>query len=375
MLAATFFEGACMKVQLAKKPLAEALSHVERIVPNRSGNPGLNLVRLTVTAGELMLRGTNMDVDIEASVAVDVTNEGDVALPAQVLGQVIRALPGETVDMHLEDQELVVASDHFDTRLQTVDPENAPTVGFPTEFPTRLDAEALAGALSNVRYAAATAEYQAVFRGVKLEVSSQGQGARAVATDGFRLAYHDLQDAGGLPGDVIVPAKGVDEILKVLSGAEVHMAVGDAQVSVKSGGIKLNVKLMDGTFPDYRRVIPTTFPVTVSVNASDLKEAVSRVSVLADRTANNRVDLFVKEGQLRISAEGSFGRGQEILEVGQTGTDAEMALAFNAKYLLDALASFSDEVDVRFSGVTSPTVLGQPNQEHHLAMVVPLRTN
>lgn len=364
-----------MKVQLAKKPLAEALGHVERIVPNRSGNPGLNLVRLTAAAGELLLRGTNMDVDIEASVAVDVTTEGDVALPAQVLGQVIRALPGETVDMQLDDQELVVASDHFDTRLQTVDPENAPSVGFPTEFPTRLDSDSLSAALTNVRYAAATAEYQAVFRGVKLEVSSHNQGARAVATDGFRLAYHDLQDAGGLPGDVIVPAKGVDEILKVLSGSEVHVAVGDAQLSVKAGGVKLNVKLMDGTFPDYRRVIPTAFPVTVSVNANDFKEAVSRVSVLADRTANNRVDLFVKDGQLRISAEGSFGRGQEILDVGQTGTDAEMALAFNAKYLLDALASFSDEVDVRFSGVTSPTVLGQPNQDHHLAMVVPLRTN
>lgn len=364
-----------MKVQLAKKPLAEALSHVERIVPNRSGNPGLNLVRVTATSGGLLLRGTNMDVDVEASLDVDVATQGDVALPAQVLGQVIRALPGETVDMHLEDNELVVASDHFDTRLQTVDPDNAPTLGFPSDFPTKIDGEALAEAFSHVRYAAATAEYQAVFRGVKLEVSGENQGARAVATDGFRLAYHDLPDADGLPGDVIVPAKGVDEILKVLSGSEVHIAVGDAQLSVKAGGIKLNVKLMDGTFPDYRRVIPTTFPVTVSVSANDLKEAVSRVSVLADRTANNRVDLFVKDDQLRISAEGSFGRGQETLDVGQSGTEAEIALAFNAKYLLDALASFSDAVDVRFSGVTSPTVLSQPNQDHHLAMVVPLRTN
>lgn len=361
-----------MKVQVPKKSLAEALQHVERIVPTRSSNPGLNLVRIDLLGDALRFSGTNLDVDIEATVAADVRGEGTLALPAQVLGQVVRALPGDVVDVEVEETELSIASDHFATRLQLVDPDGAPTVRFPDAYGGRLPARDLARALGSVRYAAAVAEYQAIFRGVKLELSDAG--SRAVATDGFRLAYYDLDAATGLESELIVPARSVDEIVKLLGDGEVELAADESQLSLRAGDVRLNVKLMDGAFPDYRRVIPSTFPVAITLGAEELQDAVTRVAVMADKTANNRVDLFVKDGTLQITAEGAYGRSQEAIEVQQEGSDAEIALAYNAKYLTDALSPLGGMLRANFSGPTSPSVLADPDDPAYLAMVVPLRT-
>jgi len=361
-----------MKVQVPKKSLADALQHVERIVPTRSSNPGLNLLRIDLLGDGLRLSGTNLDIDIEATVSADVRGDGSLAVPAQVFGQVVRALPGDVVDMNVEDSELHVSANGFATRLQLVDPENAPNPSFPDRYTGKLPAIELANALGSVRYAAAVAEYQAIFRGVKLELSEQA--SRAVATDGFRLAYYDLDAVSGLDAELIVPARSVDEIVKLLADGEVELDASEARLALKCVDVRLNVKLMEGTFPDYRRVIPATFPVVITLDAERLHEAVSRVAVMADKTANNRVDLFVKDGTLQITAEGAYGRSQEGLEVQQEGSDAEMALAYNAKYLTDALAPLNGMLRASFSGSTTPSVLADPDDPRYLAMVVPLRT-
>lgn len=362
-----------MKVQVPKTSLADALHNVERIIPTRSSNPGLNLLKIDLLGDALRFSGTNLDLDVETTVGADVRGEGSLALPAQVFGQVVRALPGDVVDMEVDDAELRIASASFATRLQLVDPANAPSVSFPETYEGHLPASALVEALAAVRYAAAVAEYQAIFRGVKLELSDQS--SRAVATDGFRLAYHDLDAVSGLEADLIVPARSVDEIVRLLAGdGEVEMVSDGAQLALRSDDVRLNVKLMEGSFPDYRRVIPSTFPVAITLDAATLREAVTRVAVMADKTANNRVDLFVKDGTLQITAEGSYGRSQEAIDVQQEGSDAEIALAYNAKYLTDALAPLGGQLRASFSGPTSPSVLGDPDDARYLAMVVPLRT-
>lgn len=361
-----------MKVQVPKKSLADALQHLERIVPTRSSNPGLNLLRIDLLGDALRFSGTNLDMDIEATVTADVRGEGSLALPAQVFGQVVRALPGDVVDMSVEDSELHLSANEFATRLQLVDADNAPSLAFPDRYAGRLPAAELASALGSVRYAAAVAEYQAIFRGVKLELSDKG--SRAIATDGFRLAYHDLDAVSGLETELIVPARSVDEIVKLLGDGEVELDASESRLALKSGDVRLNVKLMEGTFPDYRRVIPSSFPVVITLDAGRLHEAVSRVAVMADKTANNRVDLFVKDGALQITAEGAYGRSQEGLEVQQEGSDAEIALAYNAKYLTDALAPLDGMLRASFSGATSPSVMADPDDARYLAMVVPLRT-
>lgn len=363
-----------MRVLVPKKSLADALARVERIVPTRSSNPGLSLLRIDVQDDALVLSGSNMDVDIRSQINADARGSGSYAVTAHVFGQVVRALPADEVEMELSETEIQIASGGYTTKLQLVSPASAAVLSFPSQHSGSMDAHLLARALGAVRYAAAVADFQAVFRGVKLELGETH--TRAVATDGFRLAYYHLETGTGLNADVIVPARSVEELLRVLDDGDAALHLDSGQLSVEHAGYSLNLKLMDGTFPDYQRVIPNTYPVSITLPASQLAEAVSRVALMADKSANNRVDLFVKDGQLQITAEGSFGRSQEALQVMQEGTDSEIQLAYNSKYLIDALAPAAGDIRLRFSGVNaSPSVVNDLGDPGYLAMVVPLRTS
>lgn len=361
-----------MNAHVPKKQLAESLGHVERMIPTRSSNPGLSLVKLELTEDQLTLSGSNMDIDIQATLTADVQGEGVVALPAQVFGQVVRALPGEMVELLFSDKELEISSGSYATKLQLAEASSSPALTFPETYRGQLSGGELGAALAHVRYAAAVAEYQAIFRGVKLELSDNK--LRAIATDGFRLAYYHLESSSGLEGDLVIPARSVDELTKLLDGGEVGLELESHQLSLETGPYKLNLKLMEGNFPDYERVIPSQFPVNITLDAKTLSEAVSRVALVADKTANNRVDLFIKDGRAQITAEGGYGRSQEVLEVAQEGSDSEIALAYNAKYLVDALHPLQGDLRVSFSGSTTPSVLSGLNTPSYLAMVVPLRT-
>lgn len=360
-----------MITHVPRKQLADALGSVERIVPNRSSNPSLSLVKLELADGQLTLSGSNLDIDIQAKVSVDTQGEGTWALPAQVFSQVVRALPGELVELSFEEAEVELQSGSYATKLQLVD-ANLPSYNFPTTYSGRFASERLGSALSHVRYAAAVAEYQAIFRGVRVEFDDRH--VRAVATDGFRLAYYHLDEATGLDGNIVLPARSVDELTRLLGDGEAQLELGEGQLSLQTGPYTLNLKLMEGTFPDYQRVIPSEFPVSVVVSASELLEGVQRVAVMADRTANNRVDLFIRGGTAQLTAEGAYGRSQEALAVAQEGSESEIALAYNADYLLNALRPVSGDVRFSFSGPTSPSVLASLQDPSYLAMVVPLRT-
>ncbi len=361
-----------MNVHVPRKQLADSLGHVERIIPNRSSNPGLSLLRLELSEDKLIFSGSNMDIDIQATLKADVEGSGQLALPAHVFAQVVRALPGEMVELDFGENELEIISGNYATKLQLADSNAAPLLSFPKEYRGHLAGGQLAKVLSHVRYAAAVAEYQAIFRGVKLELSDKK--TRAVATDGFRLAYYHLDEASGLDAEFVLPARSVDELVKLLDGGEVKLELGEGQLSLATASYKLNVKLMEGSFPDYEKIIPSQFPVSISLDAKTLSEAVSRVAVMADRTANNRVDFFIKDGSLQITAEGGYGRSQEALEVSQEGDESQIALAYNAKYLVDALNPLQDELRFSFSGTTSPSLLSSLSDLSYLAMVVPLRT-
>ncbi|CAN5652314.1 DNA polymerase III subunit beta [soil metagenome] len=365
-----------MNVQVPKRQLLDSLGHVERIIPSRSSNPSLSLLKLeltdSLTDSGLTFSGSNMDLDIESRLPADVKGTGTVAVPAQVFSQVVRALPGELVELDFSEREVEIRSGSYDTSLQLADAGGIPELRFPESYRGGFDGATLGRALAHVRYAAAVAEYQAIFRWVKLELAD-GR-TRAVAIDGFRLAYYHLEDSSGLSGNLVIPARSVDELVKVLSGGEVALELMDGQLSLRSGQVKLNVKLMEGDFPDYSRVIPKQFALSLVMAAGALAEAVARVAVMADKTSNNRVDLFLKDGRLQITAEGAYGRSQESLEVVQEGDESQIAVAYNAKYLVDALAPMDGDLRLSLSGTTSPSVLASLAEPSYFAMVVPLRT-
>lgn len=364
-----------MKVVVSKKAFAETLAHVERIVPSRSPNPTLSLVRIDLRDGIMQFSGTNLDIDVRASIPADVTGEASYAVTSQMLGQVVRSLPGDTVELSFTDNELRIASGTYVSTLQLNAADGLSTLEFETDLPGRMDAEQLRRVLTSVKYAAAVADFQAVFRGVKFELGNEH--TRAVATDGFRLAYYHLPLTTGIESEFLITSRSIEELIRILGPGEVAFGLSTGQFHVQYGEFSLNLKLMEGTLPDYNRVIPNAYPVSVTLNATQLADAVSRVSLLSDKTSSNRVNLFVSGGELQITSEGAFGQSRESLEVMQEGDEGTpLMLAYNARYLLDALGPVKDEVRLMFSGAnTSPTAIIDLSDESYFAMVVPLRTN
>src|SRR5690606_34025984 len=180
-----------VRVNVPKKTLADVLSNVERIIPARSSNPGLSLLRIDLEEGRLVLSGSSLDIDVRAVVLAEVKGGGSHAVVAHVFGMVVRSLPADDVELDFTDSELQITSGRYTTKLQVVSPTSTPVVSFPDDYPGAIDAGQLSHALTSARYAAAVADFQQVFRGVKLELADDR--FRAVATDGFRLAYYDLR--------------------------------------------------------------------------------------------------------------------------------------------------------------------------------------
>ncbi len=360
-----------MEVRIPKRTLAEGLSILERIIPSRSSNPILTQLPIELSDAGLTLRGTNGEVDIEVRLPAETQGSGQVLVPAQTFVQVVRSAPGELVELIFGNGErLELHSGAFNTQLSTTSPDGYPELSFGQPESEKIAASRLAQAITRVRYAASTEEYRAIFRGVQLEMSPSS--LRAVASDGYRLARYDLP-MQLQTRKLVIPARSADEIVRVFKDAqgEVAFAVGGGSLTLVGESVRMAVKLMEGEFPDYARVIPQNFVLEATLAAEALRESLKRVAVLSDRN-NHRVNLLFNHGKLDIDAEGDYGRGREELSIDSSG-EPQLMVAYNAQYLIDALAPIEGAVRIKLSGPTSPSVVQAVEDAGYLAVVVPLR--
>jgi len=373
-----------VEVRIPKRTLVEGLSLLERIIPSRNSNPILTYLPIDLSDQGLIIRGTNGEVDIEVKLPAEVQGSGQVLVPAQTFSQIVRSAPGELVELIFRQftegargaaERLELHSGAFNTQLSTTSPDGYPELFFavpgsgasPAE---KITASRLGQAISRVRYAASTEEYRAIFRGVQLEMSPTG--LRSVASDGYRLARYDLP-MQLQTRKFVIPARSADEIVRVFKDAqgEVAFAVAEGILTLVGEAVRMSVKLMEGEFPNYTRVIPQSFVLEATLSAEALRESLKRVAVLSDRN-NHRVNLFFNNGKLDINAEGDYGRGREELSIDSSG-ESQLMVAYNAQYLIDALAPIEGAVRIKLSGPTNPSIVQAVEDTGYLAVVVPLR--
>ncbi len=359
-----------VQIQITRKALSESLGALERIVQARASNPILSMIKLETSTEGLLLSGTNTEIDLQSFVLAQSSGVISAVVPAHLLNQIVKSISSELVEIEISEHELEIQGGKFKTKLQAGDLESYPVLSFPSNADAVLDARELSKAFSSVRYAAAVEAFQAVFRGIKLELNAQR--TRVVASDGFRLALKELLPSS-VEKSLILPAKAVDELIRLLRDGEVKLSFGGSQLSVSTDRYKVNLKLLEGDFPDYERVIPKEIKLTIQLSAHDLKEAVNRVAVMADKSANNRVEFQVSQSILSLAAEGDYGRAQDSVEVSQSGSEQAMTLGFNAKYVTDALGPIEGDVIIELSGSNTPAMFKSADDTGYLAVVVPLR--
>lgn len=360
-----------MQAIVETKALKEAVGLIERVVP-RAPQSSLRAL-VMVQAGEegLRLLGGDGAHDLELRLAARVEGRGRALVPAGVLARLAHSAPGEEVALRLEEgQGLELRSGPFEGRLSVSDPTGYPDAAFgPTSG--KLSAPALLGALGRVRYATASSGGGYAFRCVLLELAAGGATLRAVASDGYRLA---LQGPPLTPGPrLLLPREAVDDVLRVFKDEEAELAwgVADGTLTLEGGRARMALRLGNGDFPDYERVIPREWEAAAELEAEALRHSLQRLRPVLGKEPH-RVDLtFLAQG-LHLAAAGEWGRSEEELPAKVAGR-TPFSVSYNVRYLLEALAPLEGRVRLEPAGAARPTRVEAAEPDGYQAVVMPLK--
>jgi DNA polymerase-3 subunit beta len=373
-----------MKFKADRATLLRALAHVQSVVEKRNTIPILANVMIAVRDSKLTLTATDMEIAVVEDVAASSSRNGACTAPAATLYEIVRKLPdGAEVELDHPggDAQLALRAGRYATSLVVLPTEDFPSMTAGT-LPNRfaLTAQQLRGLIDRTRFAISTEETRYYLNGIYLHAAdSDGTRVlRAVATDGHRLARVEEplpEGAGSMPG-VIIPRKTVAELRKLLDEAtgEIEVALSDTRIQFKVGTITLTSKLIDGTFPEYERVIPRDNDKILRVGKKDFSDAVARVAAISSERSRP-VKLSLARDLLVLSAASAEqGSATEELESDRVTYDSgPLEIGFQARYLNDITDQIADQVEFRFADGAAPTVVQDAGDPSALYVLMPMR--
>jgi DNA polymerase-3 subunit beta len=374
--------GFAMKVTIERTALLKSLGHVHRVVERRNTIAILSNVLLQAGSRSLVLKATDLDLEVTEKVEADVGQAGVTTLPAHVLFDIVRKLPeGAQVSLEMtgENGQLLLRSGRSRFNLQSLSESDFPTLDVgDLSHRFTLAAGDLKKLIDKTQFAVSTEETRYYLNGIFMHaVDVDGHMMlRAVATDGHRLARVEIPapaGAAGMPG-VIVPRKAVAEVQKLVEdlGAEVTVELSTTKVRFSFGDVVLTSKLIDGTFPDYARVIPTNNDKRLVVECGPFMDAVDRVSTISSERGR-AVKLSLADGRLVLSVNNpDSGSATEELEVDYDA--GSLDIGFNARYLLDITQQLdSDTALFKLADPGSPTLIQDRDGASALYVLMPMR--
>lgn len=370
-----------MKLSIERAALLRSLNHVQSVVERRNTIPILSNVLLKAEDGVLSLATTDMDLEINESVAANVSTPGATTVPAHTLHDIVRKLPeGSDVELELnaEGTQMTVKSGRSQFKLSCLPIADFPEIGA-GDLPTQLAIPAadLRALIDRTRFAMSTEETRYYLNGIYLhEAENEGvQVLRAVATDGHRLAQFEMplpEGAASMPG-VIIPRKAIGELRKLIEEAAdtIQIELSESKIRFTFDHVILTSKLIDGTFPDYQRVIPEGNDKIVEVDPKIFTSAIDRVSTISDGKSR-AVKITLQGKQMTLSASSpEAGSATEEVEV---NGDTDIEIGFNAKYLLDITQQIEGEgCRLTLADPASPTIIQDNGDPSSLYVLMPLR--
>ncbi len=373
-----------MKFTIEHSALSNALAHVQNVVERRNTNPLLSNVKITVREDGITLNATDNELEISEkipSASVRVEEDGMITAPAHKLYEIVRKLPtGSEIEIVLnaENKQLKLTAGRSRFSLATIAGEDFPTIADGDMTHTfKMKSKDLADLIGRTSFAASTEESRFYLNGIYLHetVAKEAHVLRAVATDGHRLACAEtaLPDgASGMPG-IIIPRKAIAELSKLLTDdeAEIEIALSTYKIRFVVGDLILTSLLIEGTYPDYERVIPVDNGKILEVDAVALTTVVDRVSSLSEKS--RAVRLAIAGGVVKVSAANAEeGSAEDEIEAKY---DAEpVDIGFNYVYLEDVLKQIKGGlVRIALSDSSSPTVLTDLSDPSVLFVLMPMR--
>lgn len=369
-----------MKATIERATLLKSLGHVQSVVERRNTIPILSNVLIEATTeGTLRLMATDLDLQIVELVPAAIDQPGAITVSAHTLFDIARKLPeGSQVQLSAAEGKMLVIAGRARFNLQTLPKDDFPMIA-EGELPTRfeLPAETLKQLIDKTRFAISTEETRYYLNGIFFHVQDDGAPVlKAAATDGHRLARVTIPRPDGAEGmpDIIIPRKCVGELRKLLDEVDgsVGISLSSTKIRFGLGTAILTSKLIDGTFPDYNRVIPTGNDKLLRIDPKSFMEGVDRVATIASEKTR-AVKMALDRDKITLSVT-SPENGTAAEEVSGEYSSQGFEIGFNARYLLDILGQIDgDQVEVHLADAGAPTLIRENDKAAALYVLMPMR--
>lgn len=361
-----------MKFRCERDILAEAFATAGRAVPNRGNLPVLSGLRLRLDGDTMEVAGSDLDVTVRVTTSVTGDEDGTVVIPARLAADIMKSLEPGAVEVAI-DEDAVIRSGRSEFSIRTFAADEFPQLPVGEGREVELDAAVLEDALRQVVRAASNDDNRPILTGVQLEGSDEG--LRLVATDSYRLALRDLPGTDILAADQrpLVPRKALQELIRLIGEEpEVTLVLGERDVSFRVGQAVLTTRLLEGEFPNYRQLIPASYPNRLTVAKEALLDAVKRMKLLIQEPTTP-VRLNMRSDGLELSVVTSdLGRAHEDVDAKYEGT--ELVVAFNPDYLIEGVEAVAgDEVVIESTDALKPATCRSTDADDFLYLLMPVR--
>ena len=374
-----------MDFRVNSTELLRALSHIHGIVEVRHTLPILSNIIITTHDNLLSLSSTNLDIFCSDDLEAEVGQIGATSVSAATFYEIVKRLPsGSEIHASLseEDSTLTLKCGRSKFNLTTISPDDFPKISHDDlNIQFVLSATELKRMIDKTKFAISNEETRYYLNGVFLHQTQKNSIdiLRAVATDGHRLAQYDIplpQGAKDMNG-IIIPKKMIQELRRVLDDAtgDINIQLNENKIKFSFNNMQIISKVIDGTFPDYTKVIPQSNDKSITTNNEELKKAIDRVSAVAinEETKSKAIKLIIESNKISLSVDSS-SRGSAIEEIDLDYNNEKVEIGFNSRYLIDICNEIDgDKINLKFLNSTSPAIILDNTDENLFFVLMPMR--
>jgi len=365
-----------MKISCTQEKLNKGLGIVSRIVGTRTTLPVLSNICLEAKGGQLKLSATDLEIGVTTSIGAKVDTEGAVTVPARLISEFVATNNDASVNLESKDSTLHLKSARYEANIRGIDPSEFPVIpDIAKDSLVEIKAPEFTKAISEVIIACATDDTRPVLSGIYFKFEKNQ--LLLVATDSYRLAEKKIETPGvEIQKEFIVPARTMQEILRIAGGVQelekIAISATENQVSFTIAGTQIVSRLIEGAFPNYKQIIPSSLRTTATLALLELASAVKMAALFARQGANNIKVKFTPTELVITSVADQIG--DNISRVAAQVTGDEVEIAFNAKYVLDILQVLPEKKALfEVNDKASPGVIKPEKAKDYVYIIMPLR--
>ncbi len=363
-----------MKLTVTQENLSRALSTVSRVASSRASLPILSNVLLKTADNKLTIAATNLDIAVTEMIGAKVAQEGSITVPARLMQDFVGSLPSGNLELEVDDNKLSLKADRFDSTINGVAADDFPVMPTIDGGSTIvLPSSEVKQTLHQVLFAASSDEARPVLTGVYLH-GEDGQ-IFVAATDSYRLAEKKITKSAD-DMSLLLPAQSLQELLRALKDDDstVSITYDEQQARFSVSGVEIVTRLVDGKYPDYKKLLPSQFETTASLSKKSLNE-ITKVSSLFAREAAGSITLSIDEEKKEVSIRSIASQIGENTATAEAEVKGSATITMNSRYILDALQAFDGEnITINVNGKLDPCVLTDSSDDSYLHVIMPVKS-